>query len=632
MPADDAIDRVAGDIADGQAIDWNALAQDAQTDEERARLECLRIVGAIAALHRSGNEPTAGDDAPTGPVIDVPQAPAEGAGEAWGRYRLLQEVGQGSFGSVYRAWDPELEREVAIKILHRDVADSRLRERLLREGRALARVRHANVVSVLGVESYGDRVGLCMEFVRGDTLEAVLRSYGTMSVREAVVIGQDVCRALAAVHRAGFVHRDVKARNIMRERAGRIVLMDFGTGRQVEPDVPAGRRRIAGTPVYMAPEVLAGQTASVCSDVYSVGVLLYYLVTATYPVEGQTMADIRTAHMEGRRASLGDRRPDLPLPFIKVVERALAPDPRQRCPSAGALLEALGTADGAGSETLSRTTYLRAALLGIAGLALGFVGLGVVSTRYFNLVLGRSDFADETVWDWLYWGVISSVGPAVLFMLALVALALLLVCRRLLRGVSATARNVERRLNDTAQRMNLSIVTSGALLVAVTALIAAWWYFLPLLVALVSIYPGISSAPVENLRFLAPEFSADHQSYRWWFSWATLLCIAVWYPVMRLGSRKGESLHRGMLLGGAAIVLLSLALLDFPYRLLYHSVFEAVTWRGEHCYILGERSDELLVFCPDMQPPRNRTVSAGAAGLERVGARENIFVRFSTRR
>ena len=634
MPADDAIDRAAGDIADGLAVDWDALVEHARTDEDRARLECLRIVGAIAELHRSSGEPpTLGDESPA-PAVDGPQAPPpDGTGEAWGRYRLLQEVGAGSFGSVHRAWDPELERELAIKILHGHVADSQLKERLLREGRALARVRHANVVSVLGVESYGERVGLCMEFVRGDTLEAVLRTYGTLSVREALMVGQDVCRALAAVHRAGFVHRDVKARNIMRERAGRIVLMDFGTGRPLEPGGPPGRRNIAGTPVYMAPEVLAGQPASVCSDVYSVGVLLYYLVTAAYPVEGQTMAEVRAAHMQGRRTPLSERRPDLPLPFIQVVERALAPSPQHRCPSAGALLDALGRAGSDGlSERNSRTKSLGAALLGSTGVALGFIGLGVVSSRYFNLTLGRSDFADETAWDWLYWGAVSSVGPVVLFFLALGGLVISAACERLLLGVSATARGLERRLNDTAQRINLSVATSGALLAAAAALVATWWHFLPLLGALVSIYPDISRAPVENLRFLAPEFSLDHSNYRWWFTWATFFCIAVWYPVMRLANRKGETLNRGMLVGGAVVVLLSLALLDFPYRLLYHSVFETAIWRGEHCYVLGERGDELLVFCPDVPPPRSRTVSAGAAGLERIGARENIFVRFSTRK
>ena len=144
-------------------------------------------------------------------AIDTSLVSAGTAVETWGRYRLVEKVGEGSFGSVYRAWDSELEREVAVKILHPRVANSQLKSRLLREGRALAKVRHPNVVSVLGVESHGDRVGLCMEFVRGETLATVLGRRGAFNAREAALIGEDVCRALAAVHRAGFVHRDVKA-------------------------------------------------------------------------------------------------------------------------------------------------------------------------------------------------------------------------------------------------------------------------------------------------------------------------------------------------------------------------------------------------------------------------------------
>src|SRR6185436_10816329 len=132
----------------------------------------------------------------------------------------------------------------------------------LREGRALARVRDSHVVNVLGVETHEDQIALCMEFVHGETLEDSLRRHGTLNAREAALVGEDVCRALAAVHLAGFIHRDVKARNVMRERAGRIVLMDFGTGRDADELRKAGPAGMAGTPLYMAPEVLAGLPAS----------------------------------------------------------------------------------------------------------------------------------------------------------------------------------------------------------------------------------------------------------------------------------------------------------------------------------------------------------------------------------
>ena len=177
----------------------------------------------------------------------------------------------------------------------------RLKERLLQEGRALAKIRHNNVVNVLGVEAHGDRVGLCMEFVRGKTLADIVRGQGKLSAAEAVLIGEDLCRALSAVHGAGFIHRDVKAKNVMRDDTGRIVLMDFGTGRTAEAQEGTSDR--AGTPLYMAPEVLEGGQASARSDVYSLGVLLYHLVTGEYPVQralGRRAARTRTHSREHR--------------------------------------------------------------------------------------------------------------------------------------------------------------------------------------------------------------------------------------------------------------------------------------------------------------------------------------------
>ena len=359
MLSDDTVGRAAAEIADGHRIDWDAVADGARTPDERDHLACLRIVDAVARTHRAvaGGASSAGSTAP-----GLPAAGADGAGgfegRVWGRYQLLQEVGAGSYGSVYRAFDPELEFEVAIKILHRHVADAQLRQQLLQEGRALAKVRDDHVVKVLGVESSGDRVGLCMEFVHGDTLEHVLSTQGTLNAREAMLIGEDVCRALSAVHAAGFVHRDVKLRNIMRDRKGRIVLMDFGTGRALDAAGAHGPMNIAGTPPYMAPEVLAGVPATAASDVYSVGVLLYHLVTGRYPVEGASVAEIKAAHMLGRRTPMSEHRADLPLPFVQVVERALAPNPSERWGSAGALLEALGKAE---------RRHARSARLGRAG-------------------------------------------------------------------------------------------------------------------------------------------------------------------------------------------------------------------------------------------------------------------------
>jgi serine/threonine protein kinase/tetratricopeptide (TPR) repeat protein len=345
MSPDNPVERAMEAIVDGRAVDWSALEKAARTDDEREVLKCLRLVGDVADVHRAITHSLEdAEESMTTSADRVSIESTDNLSESWGKYRLVEKVGEGGFGSVYRAWDPELEREVAIKILHPDVSVNQLKERLLREGRALARVEHPNVVRVFGVESHEDRVGLCMEFIRGETLGTVVRTQGVRNAREAMLVGEDVCRALAAVHRAGFVHRDIKSGNVMRDRAGRIMLMDFSAGRQTDRKIAGDFDRI-GTPMYMAPEVLAGAPASFCSDVYSVGVLLYHLVTGKYPVEGRTVDDLLHAHRQGRRHLLIERRPDLPMPFVQVVERALAAVPL-RYDSAGTLLEALGQLSG----------------------------------------------------------------------------------------------------------------------------------------------------------------------------------------------------------------------------------------------------------------------------------------------
>src|SRR5262249_49646502 len=162
-----------------------------------------------------------------------------------------------------------------------------------------------NVVTVLGAERHDSRVGLWMEFIRGRTLEDILREQGPSGEREAALIGLDLCRALAAVHRAGIVHRDIKAGNVMREEGGRIVLMDFGAGLEVGKD-RAGKASLVGTPLYMAPEILRGEASTVRSDLYSLGVVMYHLVTARYPLSAGSFQRLREAHQRGEARHLRD--------------------------------------------------------------------------------------------------------------------------------------------------------------------------------------------------------------------------------------------------------------------------------------------------------------------------------------
>jgi len=311
----------------------------------------------------------------TGAAADVPVGAAPSFPlNRWGRLELRRTIGQGRFGTVHIAWDPGLEREVALKILRRAGESASV----IQEARLLARVRHPNVVTVYGVDQDANVVGLWMELVEGLTLKQVLAVHGALGPLEAALIGIDLCRAVAAVHKAGVVHRDIKAQNVMREAGGRIVLMDFGAG-EIRTEPSPGSHRVIGTPVYVAPEIFDGAPATIASDVYSVGVVLYHLVTMRYPVEGETADDIAAAHARGETIPLSDRRPNLPGVFARVVERALEKDPARRYRSSGAMQHDLVSAleletASAPSPTRVITSRRRPEIPSIA--VLPFVNLG----------------------------------------------------------------------------------------------------------------------------------------------------------------------------------------------------------------------------------------------------------------
>jgi serine/threonine protein kinase len=347
---------LASRIDQGHAIDWDAAEREATDDRERAIIAEMRLLADVARVGREHALVADADDEAARQALErLRRAQTEGdRGDAfeydppappamWGSLTIHEPIGRGAFATVYRAQD-NLGRLVALKLfplppeLMIDWA-----ARLLREGRLLARVRHENVVTIFGADQGDGYVGLWMEFVKGRTLEDELHTRVRFGADEAVQVGRVLCRALAAVHREGLLHRDVKAHNVMRDETGRIVLMDFGSGREAtveEPRAGAGLD-LVGTPLYLAPEVFAGQPASVASDIYSLGVLLFHLVSDRYPVEGANRAEIQEAHRQRRRVWLRDARPDLPDAFVSLVERALSADRTQRYQSAGEFEDAL---------------------------------------------------------------------------------------------------------------------------------------------------------------------------------------------------------------------------------------------------------------------------------------------------
>ena len=309
------LDELAGAILDGTPIDWDAADQAAGA-ADRPFVRQLKAIAAIAEAQR----------------VEMP--------ETWGPLRLLERIGQGAFGEVYRAGDQRLDRDVALKLMPaRQGTSEQLATSIIEEGRLLARVRHPNVVTIYGAERIDDRVGLWMEYVEGRTLHHLVVDEGRrFSPREVAAFGEALCGALSAVHAAGLLHRDVKAQNVMVDRDGRVVLMDFGAGGEQGGPSESG---MTGTPLYLAPEVLGEGTATARADIYSTGVLLFFLLTGTYPVIGDDLPDLRAAHAAGRRRALKSLRPDVPSELRRAIERAVEPDPARRYPTASALAAAL---------------------------------------------------------------------------------------------------------------------------------------------------------------------------------------------------------------------------------------------------------------------------------------------------
>jgi eukaryotic-like serine/threonine-protein kinase len=253
-PESDAALDIARRIADGEAVDLGEL--------ESVDPDLARRLGKLQSLARAMN-----------PGADI--------GTSWGHLQQLQLAGHGGFGAVYRAYDPTLDRIVALKLRHADGA-ALLPSGVdfVAEARRLARVRHPNVLAVHGASYHDGRAGIWTDWIEGETLSARLARDGPLRGEELLRVLRELADALDAVHKAGLVHGDIKASNVMLDRHDRVVLMDFGAGFESSGE---GSAISAGTPRYIAPEVAAGGAGTMAVDLYAFGVLAHLLATHRYP-------------------------------------------------------------------------------------------------------------------------------------------------------------------------------------------------------------------------------------------------------------------------------------------------------------------------------------------------------------
>ena len=265
-----------------------------------------------------------------------------------GRYRLDAKIGRGGMSTVYRAFDIVLERPVAIKLMHSEIAsDSDHLERFRREARAVAQLSHPHIVTVIdaGEEISSDgsdgRVGapyIVLEYVPGETLKDIIRREGALEIAQAIAYAIEIARALGAAHERMIVHRDVKPQNVLISEEGGAKITDFGIARTLTEEGLTVAGRVLGTTDYVSPEQALGHPVSGQSDLYSLGIVLYEMLTGEVPFRGETPVAVAMRHVREDVPDVQERRPGVSAAAAAVVDRAVAKDLRERYPDAPSMV------------------------------------------------------------------------------------------------------------------------------------------------------------------------------------------------------------------------------------------------------------------------------------------------------
>jgi tRNA A-37 threonylcarbamoyl transferase component Bud32 len=251
------------------------------------------------------------------------------------RYELEEVVGHGGMSTVYKAHDSLLERNVALKVLHQQYnEDEDFVERFKREARSVAQLQHPNIVTVIDRGEEHGRQYIVFEFIDGENLKELVVRKGRLGLRDALEIAHEIARGLAFAHDHGLVHRDVKPQNVLLNGDGGAKVTDFGIARSLDVDHGVTQTgTILGTSNYIAPEQASGKPVDAHTDVYSLGIVLYEMLTGELPFPGESFVAVAMKHIQEPSPNVLDVRGDIPLRVAEMIDRALEKDPEDRFPT-----------------------------------------------------------------------------------------------------------------------------------------------------------------------------------------------------------------------------------------------------------------------------------------------------------
>lgn len=643
-------------------LDWRRVKDTYDDVKSLPPEECVAVV-----RERCQDDPRVGDEVlkllasgePETPILERPVAYDDRVefedlvpGTNIRGYIVIDRLGHGGMGKVFLARDVELQRRVALKCLLASASSAQVeRERILAEARAAAAIRDTTfVAAVYHVVEHRNRVFIVMEYVDGETL-ATKMERERMPIDRVLTIGRQLASGLQAAHEARVVHRDIKPRNVQIGLDGGVKILDFGVARAATaqstgmssasttgnaPGISSGSQpgdAIAGTPAYMSPEQLRGGPVDKRSDIFSLGAVLFEMVTGRRPFGDGDLEAIQLSQSAGvPRADVVDAR--VPSTLADIIARAMAADVRERFQTATELRTALDAEAARNESTRPHDPVARVVTRIAVGVPLVMIALallGEFKTFVFNNNFGRTGpfarFGAESWISYLGWGIL---GFGSKLLVAIVVIDAVMATRILSRGlglIGPLARFARRILGsgrDLAVAIGLNRASMLAQTIAglgVLALLGLGWHHAALINAWMV---SFNSAPIEMLMPMR-ESAPARGEYQAEFSVLTTTLVLALYKVVQLWRRQRprEGALSVALLAG--VVAASFLMNEAPFRSFNYRDFERVEFGGKRCYITGSHLEEVLLLCPGTDPPRNHAVRADDPRLQRPGITENVF-------